>query len=74
MRSSDAVVRVPIKTDVRLAFGGALISPARGPWVEVGAVAVAPADSNVLALIGRDMLANCQFLYDGIRGELILIC
>jgi len=27
-----------------------------------------------LALIGRDMLAYCQFVYDGLKGELLLVC
>jgi hypothetical protein len=32
-----------------------------------------PADPNVLALIGRDMLAHCQFVSDGLIGDLLLI-
>ncbi len=60
--------------DVRLAFGGAVVSPTTGPWVEIEAAADVPADPSVLALIGRDMLAHCQFLYDGLGGELLLIC
>ena len=60
--------------DVRLAFGGAMVSPTRGPWIELESVAVVPADPGVLALIGRDMLAHCQFVYDGLKGELLLVC
>jgi predicted aspartyl protease len=60
--------------DVRLAFGGAVVSPTKGSWVEIESVAVIPADPGVLALIGRDMLAHCQFVYDGLKGELLLIC
>jgi hypothetical protein len=60
--------------DLRLAFGGGLVSPARGPWVEIEAVAVAPADPGILALIGRDMLAHCRFVCDGLQGELTLVC
>jgi len=60
--------------DVRLAFGGAVVSSTRGSWVEVESAAVVPADPSVLALIGRDMLAHCQFIYDGLKGELLLIC
>jgi hypothetical protein len=59
---------------VRLAFGGAVVSPRSGSWVEVESAAVVPADPSVLALIGRDMLAHCQFVYDGLKGELLLIC
>jgi len=36
-RANPATARRGNLHDVRLAFGGALISPARGPWVEVGA-------------------------------------
>lgn len=60
--------------DVRLALGGAVVSPARGSWAEIEAAAVVPADPSVLALIGRDMLAHCQFGYDGPKGELLLVC
>jgi len=42
-------------------------------WIEVEAVAVVPADPAILALIGRDMLAHCQFVYDGPNGELLLV-
>jgi hypothetical protein len=58
--------------DVRLAFGGAIVSPTKGSWVEIESAAVVPADPNVLALIGRDMLTYCRFIYDGLKGELIL--
>ncbi len=60
--------------DVRLAFGGAIVSSTRGSWVELESAALVPADPSVLALIGRDMLAHCQFIYDGLKGELLLIC
>jgi hypothetical protein len=59
--------------DIRLAFGGIPSPPVRVSWVEVEAVAVAPAAPSVLALIGRDMLAHCQFVYDGPGGELLLV-
>jgi hypothetical protein len=71
--STTAARRVKIH-DVRLAFGGAVVSPTRGPWVEVESAAVVPADPSVLALIGRDMLAHSPFVYDGLKGELILVC
>ncbi len=60
--------------DLRLAFGGALLSPTRRAWVEIEAVAVAPADPGILALIGRDMLAHCVFVYHGLKSELLLDC
>jgi hypothetical protein len=60
--------------DLRLAFSGPLVSPTRGSWVEIEAAAVAPADPGILALIGRDMLSRCRFVYDGLKGELILDC
>ena len=59
--------------DVRLAFGGVAISPMRTAWVEVEVAAVVPADPNVLALIGRDMLAHCQFVCDGLNADLLLV-
>lgn len=71
--STTAARRVNVH-DARLAFGGAVASRTRGSWVEVESAAVVPADPSVLALIGRDMLAHCQFIYDGLKGELILIC
>ncbi len=60
--------------NVRLAFGGVAVTSTRGPWVEVESVAVVPADPSILALIGRDMLAHCQFVYDGLKGEVLLVC
>ncbi len=33
-----------------------------------------PVDPSVLALVGRDMLAHCQFVHDGLKGELLLVC
>jgi hypothetical protein len=60
--------------EVRLAFGGAVVSTVRGPWIELESAAVVPANPGVLALIGRDMLAHCQFVYDGLQRELLLIC
>jgi hypothetical protein len=58
---------------VRVAFGGNAVSPTTGPWVAIETAAVAPADPGILALVGRDMLAHCQFVYDGLRGELTLV-
>jgi predicted aspartyl protease len=60
--------------EVRLAFGGVSTSALRATWVEIAAAAVAPANPSILALIGRDMLAHCQFVYDGFNGELLLVC
>lgn len=57
----------------RVAFGGAIVSPVTGSWVGIESAAVVPADPGVLALIGRDMLAHCQFVYDGLKGELLLV-
>jgi hypothetical protein len=71
--STTAARRVDLH-DVRLAFGGAVVSPTRGTWVELECASVVPADPRVLALIGRDMLAHCQFVYDGLKGELLLVC
>ena len=58
--------------DVRLAFGGAMVSPTRGHSIRLESAAVVPADPNVLALIGRDMLAHCRFVYDGLKGDVLL--
>ena len=52
-----------------------MVSTTLGLWVGVEcAVTVVPADPSVLALVGRDMLAHCQFVYDGLKGELLLVC
>ena len=59
--------------DVRLAIAGAPTPSVPATWVEIEAVAVAPANPSILALIGRDMLAHCQFFYVGWRGELLLV-
>ena len=59
--------------DVRLAIAGAPTPSVSATWVEIEAVAVAPANLSLLALIGRDMQAHCQFFYDGWRGELLLV-
>jgi predicted aspartyl protease len=59
--------------DVRLAIAGTPTPSIPAAWVEIEAVAVAPANPSILALIGRDMLAHSQFFYDGWRGELLLI-
>jgi hypothetical protein len=56
---------------VRVAFGGHAVSPTRGTWVEIESAAVVPADPGILALIGRDVLALCQFVYDGPKGKLL---
>jgi hypothetical protein len=58
--------------DVRLAIAGIPRRPARPTWVELSVAAIVPADPHILALIGRDLLAACQFLYDGPKGELLL--
>jgi len=26
------------------------------------------------ALVARDMLAHCQFVHDGLKGELLVVC
>jgi hypothetical protein len=61
--------------DVRLTIAGAPMPSIPAAWAEIEAVAVAvaPANPSILALIGRDMLAHCQFFYDGWRGELLLV-
>lgn len=59
--------------DVRLAIAGSPTPAIPTTWVELEAVAVAPANPGILALIGRDLLAHCQFFYDGWRGELLLV-
>jgi hypothetical protein len=69
--SSSAFRRVNLH-DVRLAFAGVQARPTRTVWVEVEAAAVVSADPGILALIGRDMLVSCRFLYDGPKGELLL--
>ena len=43
-------------------------------WIELESAAVVPADPSVLWLIGRDMLAHCQFVDDGLKCELLLVC
>jgi hypothetical protein len=58
--------------DLRLAFGGVSTVSSRRAWVVIEATAVVPADPHVLALIGRDMLAHCKFVYNGKSGELVL--
>jgi hypothetical protein len=58
--------------DLHLAFGGDSTASSRRTWVVIEAAAVVPADPHVLALIGRDMLAHCRFVYDGVSGELVL--
>jgi hypothetical protein len=46
----------------------------RSRWIEIETAAVAPANPTILDLIGRDMLAHCQFVYDGRKGGLLLAC
>jgi hypothetical protein len=70
---SKGAFRVVDLHDVRLAFAGVRTPSAGAAWVEIEAVAVMPADPGILALIGRDMLAHCQFLYDGWKGEVLLV-
>ena len=54
---------------VRVAFAG----PGPGvKWIEVKAVGLVPATPGVLAIIGRDLLAHCRFLYDGFKAEITL--
>ena len=62
-----------IFTMSRLAFAGHGVSGTSTQWVAIKAVAVVPADPSILALIGRDMLAYCQFVYDGPKGEVVLV-
>ena len=59
--------------DVRLAIAGAPTPAIPPAWVEIEAVAVAPANPGILALIGRGMLAHSQSFYDGWRRERILV-
>jgi hypothetical protein len=70
---SRSPFRVVDLHDVRLAYGGASVPLVRAAWLEIEAVAVVPADPSILALIGRDMLAHCRFLYDGWKGGLLLV-
>lgn len=58
---------------VRLAFAGIRAIKANTGWVEITSAAIVPANPGVLALIGRDMLAHCRFLYDGPKDELLLV-
>lgn len=58
--------------DVRLAFAG-ISASSTATWVDIDAVGVVPANPSILALIGRDMLEHCQFIYDGWGSELLLI-
>ena len=48
------------------------LAPTRSSWVE--AESAVSTDPGILALIGRDMPGNCQFVYDGLKGELLLVC
>ena len=57
---------------MRPAFGGVTPPPTRTTRAEIEA-AVVPASPNVLALIGRDRLARCQFVYDGLNCDLLLV-
>jgi hypothetical protein len=50
-----------------------MASPGRVAWFDVEAAAVVPADPQLIALIGRDMLAHCRFVYDGPNGEFTLM-
>jgi predicted aspartyl protease len=70
--SSGGFTRVNLH-DVRLALGGVPASKVRAVWFDVEIAAVAPAAPHLLALIGRDMLAHCRFLYDGPNGEFTLV-
>lgn len=70
---SHAVFRTVDLHDVRLAFAGHDGSRTSTQWVAIQAVAVVPADPGILALIGRDMLAYCQFVYDGPKAEVVLV-
>jgi predicted aspartyl protease len=66
--SSTAFKRVNLH-DVRLAFGGVGASPGQVAWFNIEAAAVMPADPHLMALIGRDVLAHCRFVYDGPGSE-----
>jgi hypothetical protein len=56
--------------DVRLAFGGARTGAA---WMDLSVAGVPPSTPGILAIAGRDLLRGCMFLYDGIRGEFLLL-
>jgi hypothetical protein len=56
--------------DIRLSFGGAQPGAL---WIPISIVEAVPSTPSVLAIIGRDTLAHCQFVYDGFRGELLLV-
>jgi hypothetical protein len=70
---STSAFRLVNLHDVRLAFVGVPPPAVRAVWVEIEAAAVVPADPGLLALIGRDLLAHCQFVCDGPKGELLLV-
>jgi hypothetical protein len=55
--------------DTRLGFGGVRAGVV---WVSLSVVGVVPSTPGVLAIVGRDMLRNCLFIYDGFRAELLL--
>jgi hypothetical protein len=59
--------------DVPLAFGGVSNPASRATWVAIEVAAIVPADPYILALVGRDMLAHCQFVYDGLNSGLLLV-
>ena len=55
--------------DIRVAFSGPGL---RVRWIGITAVGLVPASPGVLAIIGRDLLARCRFLYDGPKAEILL--
>jgi hypothetical protein len=57
--------------DVWMSFG-AYAGRALPSWVSIRPVEVGIIAQGVLALIGRDLLETCLFVYDGPRGELVL--
>jgi hypothetical protein len=56
-------------SDVQLSIGGVGLATV---WISTPEIGAAPATPTVLALIGRDVLSQCTFFYNGPRGELTL--
>jgi hypothetical protein len=61
--------RLAALSEVQLSIGG--VSPGAS-WIATWAVGMAPSTPTVLALIGRDILKQCTFFYNGPRDELTL--
>ena len=67
------LIRVPIRADGPIIDLGLWTSRALAHALVAQGQSVPPPQAIVLALIGRDMLAHSQFVYDGPNGELLLV-